>query len=201
MPDSPSRTAARAVCSGTRHGRPGVKVTRATRLLPYDQARGGWNGGAEEIPKSGAAARIGDSEWSAMTDSRRSGRLTTASGLGAQTEPSAQFGAGDSHWARVLLGIAPSSGIWHSGRLARCEIPKHAAVPNRGCSWSSRSRIAQVDFIGLNLIGNDPQEQDGSLNVTRAPSVCGAGPDMKVLSRRLHAQFRTGLPGYACRRT
>lgn len=99
------------------------------------------------MPKSGAAARIGDSERSAMTDSRRSGGLTTASGLGAQTEPSAQFGAGDSHWARALLAIAPS-GIWHSGWLARCEIPKQAAVPNRGCIWSRRSPAAQMDFIG-----------------------------------------------------
>ena len=99
------------------------------------------------MPKSGAVARIGDSEWSAMTDLRPSGRLTTASGLGAQTEPSAQFGAGDSHWARVLLAIAPSSGIWQSGWLARCEIPKHAAVPIRGCSWSRRSTAAQMDFI------------------------------------------------------
>ncbi len=54
------------------------------------------------MPKRVAAAMIGVSEWSAITDSRFSGRLTTASGVGAQTEANAQFGAGDSVWARVL---------------------------------------------------------------------------------------------------
>jgi len=54
------------------------------------------------MPKRVAAGMIGDSEWRAITDSRFSGKLTIARGLGAQTEASAQLGAGDSVWARVL---------------------------------------------------------------------------------------------------
>ena len=69
---------------------------RAARLLLYDQARGGWNGGAEEVPKRVAAATSGGSEGSATTDSRLSARPTIASGLGAQTEASAQLGVDDS---------------------------------------------------------------------------------------------------------
>ncbi len=54
------------------------------------------------MPERVAAATIGGSEWKAIADSRFPGRLTIASGLGAQTEASAQFGAGDSVWAAVL---------------------------------------------------------------------------------------------------
>jgi hypothetical protein len=97
--------------------------------------------------KKVAAAMIGDSKWRAITDSRFSGKLTIASGLGAQKEASTQFGADDSVWATVLAGIAPCSGISHSSRLARSGRPRQAAVPKTGCSWSSRSRAAKLDFI------------------------------------------------------
>ena len=121
------------------------------------------------MPKRVAAAMIGGSEWRAITESRLPGKLTIASGLGAQTEASAQFGTGDSVWASVLWGTAPWSGISHSGRAALSEKLRHTAVPKRGCSWNRRSRAAQMAFIGLNAIGSHPQEQEGwvlaSLNV------------------------------------
>jgi hypothetical protein len=113
------------------------------------------------MPKRAAVAMIGDSEWRSIRDSRFSARLTTATALGAQTEASAQFGAGDSVWATVLVGIAPCSGTWHSALLARSERPRQAAVPKRGCSWSRRSRAAKVAFIGLNATGSHPQQQEG----------------------------------------
>jgi hypothetical protein len=118
--------------------------------------------------KKVAAAMIGDSKWRAITDSRFSGKLTIASGLGAQKEASTQFGADDSVWATVLAGIAPCSGISHSSPLARSDRPRQAAVPKTGCSWSSRSRAAKTDFIGLNAIGSHPQEQEGR-RTTRMP--------------------------------
>ncbi len=113
-----------------------------------------------------AAAVIGALEWSVLTDSRLSDKLTTASGLGAQTEASAQFGAGDSVWATALGGLAPCSGIWHSAWLARSERPRQAAVPKRGCSRNRRSRAAKVDLIGLNAIGGHPQEQEAIPSTT-----------------------------------
>lgn len=113
------------------------------------------------MPKRVAATVSGDSEWSAIMDSRLSGRLMIASGLVAQTDASAQFGTADSPWATVLWGAATWSGIGHSRWLACAEILKHATVPNRGCSWNSRSRAAKMDFIGLNAMGSYPQEQEG----------------------------------------
>ena len=112
------------------------------------------------MPKSGAAAMISDSEWSAIADSRLSGKLTIASGVVAQTEDSAQFGAGDSVWASVLWGTARWSGISHSGWPPLSEKLRHTAVPSRGCSWNRRSRAAKKDFIGFNAIGGHPQRQE-----------------------------------------
>ena len=54
------------------------------------------------MPKRAGAAMIGDGEQNATTDSMLSARPTTASGLGAQTEASAQFSAGDWVWATPL---------------------------------------------------------------------------------------------------
>jgi hypothetical protein len=54
------------------------------------------------MPTRVGATMIADSVSSAITDSRLSGRLTIASGLGAQTEASAQFGDGDSDSATLL---------------------------------------------------------------------------------------------------
>jgi hypothetical protein len=54
------------------------------------------------MPRRVADAVISGSELSAIADSGLSRRLTIASGLGAQAEASAQFGAGDSVWAMVL---------------------------------------------------------------------------------------------------
>jgi hypothetical protein len=103
------------------------------------------------MPRRMVAAMIGDSEWSAITDSRLSGRLTRASGLGAQTEASGQFGAGDSVGATVLWGAAPRSGISHSGWAALSLKLRHTAVPRRGCSWINRSRAARTAFMARTL--------------------------------------------------
>jgi hypothetical protein len=54
------------------------------------------------MPTRVGATMVGDSECSAITDSRLSGRLTTANGLGAQTEGNAQFGGGKSDSATML---------------------------------------------------------------------------------------------------
>jgi hypothetical protein len=79
-----------------------ARKSRAVSLRFWDQARGGWNGGAEEMPKRLCAAVMGGSDWTAIRDSTLSGRLTIASGLGAQMDASAQFGAGGSDGVTVL---------------------------------------------------------------------------------------------------
>jgi hypothetical protein len=99
------------------------------------------------MPNRVAATMIGDPAWSGVMDSRLSARLTIARGLGAHTEASAQFGAGNSFAARVLRGIEPCSGISHSRVLAGSEKPRQTAVPKAGCSWSNRSREANRAFM------------------------------------------------------
>jgi hypothetical protein len=99
------------------------------------------------MPNRVAATMVGDPGGSGITDSRLPARLTIARGLGAQTEASAQFGAGDSFGARVLSGIEPCSGISHSCWAAPSEKPRQAAVPKRGWSWNNRSRDAKRVFM------------------------------------------------------
>ena len=114
------------------------------------------------MPERVVAAMSGGSEGSATTDWRFSGRPTIASGLGAQTEASAQFGDWESAWATVLWGTATWSSISHAVWGGRSKKPRHTAVPRTGCSWNSRSRAAKMDFIGLNAIHSHPQEQEAS---------------------------------------
>lgn len=54
------------------------------------------------MPKRLCAAVMGGSDWTAIRDSTLSGKLTIASGLGAQMDASAQFGAGGSDGVTVL---------------------------------------------------------------------------------------------------
>lgn len=67
----------------------------------WDQTLGGWNGGAEEMPKRVVAARLPESVESAKMDRRPSARLPIASGVGAQTEAIEQFGGDEFGWATV----------------------------------------------------------------------------------------------------
>ena len=75
--------------------RAGRALSPVGRLPVYDQARGGWNGGAETTPVSATAAWITAAEWRGMMDSRPSDKLGTARALVAQTEAKAQPSLGD----------------------------------------------------------------------------------------------------------
>jgi hypothetical protein len=75
-------------------GSRGTGFPAAARLLPKAQALGGWNGGAEEIPERAAVDEIDDSEFKLGPAASVAGRVTTASGLGAQAGERAQSGEG-----------------------------------------------------------------------------------------------------------
>jgi hypothetical protein len=80
-------------------------VFLAERLLQKGQDFGGWNGGVELMLERVVEAVIGDWLFRADMVAGVSGRLTTASGLGAQASDCEQSAAGEGDWAVLVSGM------------------------------------------------------------------------------------------------
>ena len=120
-------------------GRPG--------LPSWDQALGGWNGGADTTPDRVGAAEGAAARAAEVVHCSPAVKLGAAMALRAQTKARAQPWPADPLWSALAGAAGRCSGMSQACSAGRSGKRAHAADPTRGCSWNSRRTTARRPYI------------------------------------------------------